>query len=369
MVGDRNPSRRDLLAGGAAAAALAATSRARAQVTLPVEPPPSGTWTALVSLPIALQATAAAAFRFTQRDRNGEFSIESLVAAGGLLPGRGALAISDQTFFYNPVTDRWNKGPRLPVRRHHMQLVLHEDRLIALGGYVPNKFGDWQISNEVWSLDSLTSGSWRRERPTPFLQAEGVAATVDGRLVYVGGQTPYSSQNRYRTDHQPTSQVWRYDQGAWIEMGDKARSPVLASAAAAAYEDSLYIFGGVDGQGEPSVATYRYNPHSDSWAKLKPMPRKGKPPGRDGQWGGGAARIGSKIYVVGGEWYDRDGGGLYSEVLEYDPAKDSWRSVAPWPRPRHSFGCAAMGGKLYAAGGGASYGWYNAAPNLDRFSI
>lgn len=369
MGGDLKLSRRAVLAGGAALAATAAADAARAQISLPVEPPLAGSWTSLFAMPTPLQATSAAVFPFQSRGRTPTPSIDALVVAGGLLPGRGALTISDQTFFYNPVADRWNRGPRLPLRRHHMQLVVHDGRLLALGGYVANKFGDWQISNEVWSLDSLLAGSWRRERATPFLQAEGVAASVDGRLVYIGGQAPYSSQNRYRTDHQATSQVWRYDGGGWVEMADKARSPVLASAAAAVYEDSVYLFGGVDGQGEPSVETYRYNPHSDSWAKVKPMPRRGRPPGRDGQWGGGAARIGSKIYVLGGEWFDRDGGGLYTDVLEYDPGKDSWRTVAPWVRARHGFGCAAIGGKLYAAGGGASYGWYNASSALDRFSI
>lgn len=369
MIGDSHPSRRAFLAGGAAFTAVAATEVARAQITIPVQPQPLGTWKSLFSMPTPLQGTSAAAMRFQTRNRSESQTIEALVVAGGLLPGRGALNISDQTFFYNPAADRWNKGPKLPARRHHMQLVVHQDRLFALGGYVANKFGDWQVSNEVWTLDSLVSGPWRRERPAPFLKAEGVAASVDGRLIYIGGQSPYSSQNRFRTDHQPTSQVWRYDGGDWIEMADKARSPVLASAAAAAFEDSVYLFGGVDGQGEPSNETYRYNPHSDSWAKVKPMPRRGRPPGRDGQWGGGAARIGSKIYVAGGEWFDRDGGGLYTDVFEFDPTKDSWRMVGPWALARHGFGCASVGGKLYAAGGGLSYGWYNASGNLDVFTI
>lgn len=368
MGGQFQLSRRKVLAGGGAFAAMAVTT-VRAQVTLPVAPPPLGVWSSHFAMPTPLQAISAAAFRYQTRNRSETQSVDALVIAGGLLPGRGALAISDQTFFYNPIADRWNKGPRLPARRHHMQLVAHDDRLIALGGYVANKFGDWQISNEVWTLDSLVSGAWRREQPTPFLQAEGVAASVDGRLIYIGGQTPYSSQNRFRSDHQATSQVWRYDGFGWVEMVDKARSPVLASAASAVFEDSIYLFGGVDGQGESSNETYRYNPHSDSWAQLKPMPRSPRPPGRDGQWGGGAARIGGRIYVVGGQWYDRNGGGLYSDVLEYDPAKDSWRAVSPWTRPRHGFGVVSLDGNLYAAGGGAGYGWYNASSALDRFAI
>ena len=35
----------------------------------------------------------------------------------------------------------------------------------------------------------------------------------------------------------------------------------------------------------------------------------------------------------------------------YDPAGDSWRSLAPMPEPRHHFGMAALDGRIYVSGG------------------
>jgi N-acetylneuraminic acid mutarotase len=64
----------------------------------------------------------------------------------------------------------------------------------------------------------------------------------------------------------------------------------------------------------------------------------------------GAARIGGKVYVVGGLL----SGATFqatATVEAYDIALDQWEPVAPMPAPRDHMAVAAVGGILYVAGG------------------
>ena len=64
----------------------------------------------------------------------------------------------------------------------------------------------------------------------------------------------------------------------------------------------------------------------------------------------GAARIGNKVYVVGGLL---SGGPLRATdaVEVYDVALDEWSFVEPLPIPLDHMGAAAVDGKLYVMGG------------------
>jgi N-acetylneuraminic acid mutarotase len=61
-----------------------------------------------------------------------------------------------------------------------------------------------------------------------------------------------------------------------------------------------------------------------------------------------AAASNGKIYVIGGIAANQS---ILSSVEEYDPATDSWRFVAPLPRPRHHHAAAVVGDAIYVIGG------------------
>jgi N-acetylneuraminic acid mutarotase len=117
--------------------------------------------------------------------------------------------------------------------------------------------------------------------------------------------------------------------------------------AAVAFGGKLYVMGGsVLSVGAPFAKAVprneAYDPATDSWRVLAPMPV-----GRDHL---GLAVVNGKIYSFGGFTYSTHQG-AGSEVFEYDPAADKWRTLTPLKAPRASTGAAVIGGKIHVIGG------------------
>jgi N-acetylneuraminic acid mutarotase len=66
----------------------------------------------------------------------------------------------------------------------------------------------------------------------------------------------------------------------------------------------------------------------------------------------GLAALGSKVYAAGGEVGQTERAPILSAALdEYDPATNTWTGRAPLPSPREDISLVALGGSLYAIGG------------------
>src|SRR5215212_6293244 len=72
------------------------------------------------------------------------------------------------------------------------------------------------------------------------------------------------------------------------------------------------------------------------------------------------AEAGGKVYVIGGI----GGGETVDTVEQYDPATNSWRFVAPLPRPLHHPAAASSGDAIYVIGG---YGDLTFTPIADVY--
>jgi len=121
-----------------------------------------------------------------------------------------------------------------------------------------------------------------------------------------------------------------------------------AGAAAVAYSDKVYVFGGYDSvTGESMDSAEAYDPGSDSWTDIAAMPTL-----RDLL---SAAELNGKIYVIGG--YDESNGEIKDVVEVYDPNNDSWETVAPLPIASYQGAAVAVNGSLYYVAGidGSNY--------------
>ena len=132
---------------------------------------------------------------------------------------------------------------------------------------------------------------------------------------------------------------FRLAQGT-INWVDKTPLPQpLAGSGCAVINDTIYVIGGRDTQGNRYNTNYIYDPPSDSWSQRAPMPTP--------RAHVGAGVVNGKIYVIGG-W---TGPTASNVVEEYDPVANVWQTKSPMPTPRYTYGMAVYNNKIYVIGG------------------
>jgi N-acetylneuraminic acid mutarotase len=135
--------------------------------------------------------------------------------------------------------------------------------------------------------------------------------------------------------------------GRWVVA---APSPIFASEhGATVVENKIYVAGGFAGPNQNWTGTTNafvvFDPASNSWATLAPLPKK--------LHHFGIATLDNKIYVTGGftdEDFELDNKAAYV----YTPTSTgggSWASIADLPAERGAHVSVAVGGLLYVIGG------------------
>ena len=111
----------------------------------------------------------------------------------------------------------------------------------------------------------------------------------------------------------------------------------------------LYVIGGWD-DGKAAGVTYEYDPATDKWTKKQPMPRPAHHAALAAANGkiyvmGGFVAPSDTALPLGAAWQPID------NAWQYDPATDSWKSLPPVPTKRGSAVAVEVGGKIYTIGG------------------
>ena len=196
----------------------------------------------------------------------------------------------------------------------------------------------------------IPQGKWISLAPFPEALEEVYGAGVDGRLYVFTGLIPV---------WKPAGVVYRYDPAADTWTKRKPMAHPLHHPAVSVLNGKVYFFGGfvLPDSGPPGWVpineAWEYNPATDSWRALAPMPTK--------RGAASAAEAGGKFYVIGGAAQLPPYGNLpirpiqphrsVDAVEEYDPATNTWRVRSPMPTARNHLGAAAVNGKIYAIGG------------------
>lgn len=103
---------------------------------------------------------------------------------------------------------------------------------------------------------------------------------------------------------------------------------------ASVVDGQIYVFHGTD--------VFAYDPKTDTWttkaSHFSPY-----------SWGLMSAAVDGTIYVLGG--FSENWSEGYDFTLAYDPARDEFTKRRPMLRKRGVAACAAIGAKVYLAGG------------------
>ncbi|MFZ5669323.1 MAG: Kelch repeat-containing protein [Pseudomonadota bacterium] len=302
-----------------------------------------GPWTAKASLPWRVQEIYAAVWK------------GQIVVAGGLSPDAPGW-VQDRTALYDPATDAWREGPRLPAPRHHPNLVAFDDQVFAFGGYAAGDGGLWTARTEIYAFDGT---AWREIGRMPGPQGEAVGARLGGHIHLVTGRAPKGEANRLWGDHADVALHRRFDPatGRWSEA--RPAPQALNSAAGAVIDGRLHLVGGRTVDGGNLGGLHRYDPEADHWQALAPMP-----------WTSGglaAAAMDGRLFAFGGEWFEGSKAGVYPYVYAYETAANRWREAPRMKTARHGLGGAAVGGLVYAVAGAAGPSGTGTSAILEAF--
>jgi N-acetylneuraminic acid mutarotase len=205
-----------------------------------------------------------------------------------------------------------------------------------------------------------TQSRWVRLAPFPEPSEELYGTTANGKMYVLGGFG------------QRTGMVFEYDPAAdrWTRKANMAR-PVHHQAMVP-YNGKIYVFGGfanptAGGGWEPVDNAWEYDPATDAWKALAPMPLK--------RGSAVAAEVGGRMYVLGGATtYPKsqataiagNGPALVLTVNQvYDPATNTWAERSPMSVGRNHAYAGAVGGKIYVIGGRIGHAFVGASSPTD----
>jgi len=181
------------------------------------------------------------------------------------------------------------------------------------------------------TADELARGRWSRLPAAPIPDRDDPVGVWTGRELLVWGGQSGAHDAVVRGDgaaYDPARRVWR-------ELPPAPLTPRTGVAAAWTGRE-LIVWGGYDhlsmGPGGLHVAGdgAAYDPARQAWRRLPPAPLSARADAT-------AVWTGGEVLVVGGVpavRTDRDRG--FTDGAAYDPARDTWRRLAPGPQPRGS---------------------------------
>ena len=209
---------------------------------------------------------------------------------------------------YNVSTDTWSGG-RAAVNAFAANGVGKiADRLYFSGGYNEVE-SPMSFTNRLWAYDYANDVLISRA-PLPIFGAEGVSGVIDGKLYVLPGACSgdiWPVDPRYCAE-EPNRRLFRYNPATDMWVSKRQAPHVHRAGAAAVISGKLYVAGGFDGF-DPVASLDVYDPATNSWRTLASVPESGAAIG---------ALLQGKFHVLVG-----------TKHYAYDPATNRWRTLAP----------------------------------------
>lgn len=251
---------------------------------------------------------------------------------GGFTP-----AVTSSVQAYSPATDQWRDVADFPVVLHHPNVATVEDKLYVLGFHAGSGQRKADASSYVYDRGV---DQWQPITPMPPETARGASCvtTYAGKVYVFGGTNDVALPDASVYD--PASDEWES-----LPFLPATRHHCVA----AAIGDKIYIVSGRDVIIEEVQAeSYVFDPETRLYTEVAPIltPRGGA----------AGALLEGKIYVFGGEGNVNDPRKIFHETEVYDPLTDTWTGLPDMSVPRHGFGAAVIGDRIYLPAGSVSQG-------------
>ncbi len=200
--------------------------------------------------------------------------------------------------------------------------------------YVSHGFRGGEVA--LLSIYDIPTDSWIHGGPTapdsPIIRSELAGGTALGKHYAIGGRGPNADVEEF----DPTTTTWTLRDPLSVARG---------GLGAASWADRIYAIGGRDGFGFGFGTIFNltevYNPITDSWTTLAPMPTSVSDNyatiAHDG-----------KVYVFGGA---TNASTVIDTVQIYNIVTDTWSLGVPMPTVRAAAMVGVINGKIAVFGG------------------
>lgn len=215
----------------------------------------------------------------------------------------------------------------VPTARGEHGVGLLNGEVYVMGGFTPTVTSAVQVY-------SPTTDSWRDAADFPVVFHHPNVASV-GEKLYVLGFHAGSGQRK----GDGSSYAYDPKTDAWSEVTPMPPGTERGASCVTVYQGKVYLFGGTNDIALPDASTY--DPATDQWDTLPFLPAN--------RHHCVAAALNDKIYIVSGR--DVIIEEVQAESYIYDPATQKYQEVAPILTPRGGAAGALLGGKIYVFGG------------------
>ena len=301
-----------------------------------------GTWTKKAPLPVAIAEIGVCAVE------------GKIYVVGGSEKKEQAppTASSTHNLMYNPETDSWQERAQLPRALGHVGVTELGGKLYAFGGFT----GDVHMHPQSYVLvyDPKVD-RWSELQPLSSPRASVAVAAFDGKIHIFGGRNSEKVTKR-ATSGAPvmftgigtvtTHEIYDPARDEWSQS-TPLPGPSRDHMGIAVLDGKIHIFGGRINDFSDLLARHDvYDPKANTWTPASPLPRP--------RSAGAFTVLNGRIIYAGGEC--KPGGEIaapdaFEDVDAYDPKTDTWVHLSPLPQGRHAFGAATIAGVAYFAGG------------------
>ena len=254
---------------------------------------------------------------------------------------------------YDSASDKWMQKKPMALPSHHVSFAEYKGKIYAFGGFVLPKEGApaWVPIDNAWEYDP-SNDSWKALAPMPTKRGSPVAVAVNDKIYVIGGAVtgPGQSAVHPARPHTSVGTVEEYDPAtnAWrprASMPTPRNHFVGGAVNGKVYAVSGRVGGAFISGGSSNVGvTEAYDPATDSWSQGLARMAQARSAGAGGVWGG-------KLYITGGEFQDPGTMATYRSLEAYDPATNTWQTLAPMPVSRHGLAGAVVGNRLHMVSG------------------
>lgn len=217
-----------------------------------------------------------------------------------------------QTQAYNAATNTWTARTSRICERNTNGVGRIKGKLYVSGGYLRDR--DDGFSRNTYAYDPSTD-KLTLKADMPKFAGEGVSGMIDDKVYVLPG---YCSDSRWPLagycDHTEFRRLWRYNPATNLWATKRSAPHYHRLAAGGVINGKFYVAGGYNGF-VAEAALDVYDPATDTWKTLAPLPTAGRAEG--------AVLLGKLFVVAWGESQTE------RHLYVYNPANNTWATKAP----------------------------------------